>query len=60
MPEDREYGDAWAEKMSGLLASGKLKPHPLEVSKAGLAAIPSSLDLMRKNQVKGKKLVFKC
>jgi len=57
-PEDREYGEAWANKMEGLLASGKLEPHPMEVSKAGLVAIPPSLDLMRKNQIKGKKLVF--
>lgn len=57
-PEDRTYGELWADKMEGLLASGKLEPHPMEVHKGGLAAIPSSLDSMRKGQVRGKKLVF--
>lgn len=57
-PEDRAFGEVWAAKMEGVLAAGRLEPHPVEVSKTGLAAIPAGLDLMRKGQVQGKKLVF--
>ncbi|KAK2611686.1 hypothetical protein N8I77_005014 [Diaporthe amygdali] len=57
-PEDRTYGEAWADKMMELLASGKPRTHPLKVCKGGLAAIPSGLDSMRKGLVKGKKLVY--
>lgn len=58
-PADRVYGEAWADKMEELLATGKLMTHPLQVSKGGLAGVSEGLESMRKGMVKGKKLVYR-
>ncbi|KAK7749850.1 putative secondary metabolism biosynthetic enzyme [Cytospora paraplurivora] len=57
IPEDREFGEAWAGSMQRLLEAGLLRPHPLNIYKTGLSAVIPGLDLLRKHQVRGKKLV---
>ncbi|PWY71020.1 GroES-like protein [Aspergillus heteromorphus CBS 117.55] len=58
-PDDRLMGEAWAEKMEGLLATGRLVPHPLDVQRTGgLSAVIPKVDVLRKGKVKGSKLVF--
>ncbi|KAI1170327.1 GroES-like protein [Nemania sp. FL0916] len=56
IPEDLSYGQAWAVQVERLLAAGKLRAHPLDVSTDGLSAVVAGLDLLRKHQVRGKKL----
>lgn len=40
-----------------LLDRGELMPHPVQILKGGLAAIPGGLDLLKSGTVSGKKLV---
>jgi aspyridone synthetase trans-acting enoyl reductase len=57
-PEDRLFGEEWAEKMEQLLRGKRLQPHPLEVRKGGLPAVLPSLDQLRGGKVRGKKVVI--
>lgn len=57
LPEDLVFGGAWAAKMQRLLEAGLLLPHPLDVDKGGLPVVTRGLDLLRKHQIRGKKLV---
>jgi aspyridone synthetase trans-acting enoyl reductase len=50
---------AWITVIERYLATGKVKPHPVDINKkGGLEAIEQGLDLMRKGKVRGKKLVY--
>lgn len=58
LPEDLAFGTEWVKMMNIVLALGSIQPHPLEVNKGGLTAIPLRLNDLRAGQVSGKKLVF--
>lgn len=56
--EDFNYAKMWALVCERLLAEGKIQVHPPKVSKAGLDGVLDGLDLLRKDQVSGEKLVY--
>lgn len=56
-PEDFEYSKSFAELSEKLLAEGKIKPHPVDLRKGGIDAIPEALEDLRAKRVSGKKLV---
>jgi NADPH:quinone reductase-like Zn-dependent oxidoreductase len=57
-PEDLAFAKEWWKTAENFLAEGKVKVHPLSVGKDGLKGVLEGLDLMRKDQVSGKKLVY--
>jgi aspyridone synthetase trans-acting enoyl reductase len=57
LPEDRKMGESWAEEMEKLLQNGELRSHPLEVCRGGLGVVLIKLDMLRKGQIRGKKIV---
>ncbi|PLB46695.1 alcohol dehydrogenase [Aspergillus steynii IBT 23096] len=57
-PEDREFAIRWAAHCTALLETGKLQAHPIQVQPGGLQRVANGLDLLRKKQVSGKKLVY--
>lgn len=57
-PEDREFAVRWATHCTALLQAGKLQAHPIQVQSGGIQRIVDDLDLLRKKQVSGKKLVY--
>jgi len=56
--EDFALVEEWVKMLNELLPTGKIAPHPLEVSTAALTAIPASLKDLRDGKISGKKLVF--
>ncbi|CAL1717200.1 unnamed protein product [Somion occarium] len=56
-PENRALGISLYQNITRLLASGDIKPDPVEVLPGGLAAIPEGLERMKRDLVSGKKLV---
>lgn len=57
-PEDRDFAIRWAVHCTAILETGKLQAHPIQVQPGGLQRIIADLDLLRKKQVSGKKLVY--
>lgn len=57
-PEDREFAEKWYPVAQDLLAQGKIKSHKFELRQGGLSALPSGIDEVRKELVKGRKLVY--
>jgi NADPH:quinone reductase-like Zn-dependent oxidoreductase len=58
-PEDYEFAAMFLKLVSGLIAEGKVTPHPATVGKNGLNGILDALQLMREDKVRGTKLVFR-
>lgn len=58
VPEDKAFAAWWLLLAEKFLASGKIKVHPLSVREGGLEGVLDGLDLMRKDQVSGQKLVY--
>ncbi|KAH9906645.1 GroES-like protein [Xylariomycetidae sp. FL2044] len=58
IPEDRVMGESWAEELEKLLQTSGIVPHPLDIHTGGLGLVPSKLELMRKGNVRGKKIVI--
>jgi NADPH:quinone reductase-like Zn-dependent oxidoreductase len=57
-PEDRQFATGWAAHCSEIVKDGRLQTHPLEVRSGGLGQIVDDIDLLRKNKISGKKLVY--
>ena len=57
-PQDREFARKWFLLAEYLLMDGLIKPHPHKVM-GGLEHIVDGVDLVRKGQVAGSKLVYK-
>jgi len=58
VPEDQAFSAWWWLLAEKLLTSGKIRVHPLSVREGGLEGVLEGLDLMRKDQVSGQKLVY--
>ncbi|KAI3391685.1 hypothetical protein diail_6964 [Diaporthe ilicicola] len=58
VPEDGVFAEWWLHLVKQLLASGKIKVHPISVRDRGLEGVLDGLDLLRKDQVSGQKLVY--
>jgi hypothetical protein len=56
--ELREFGVKWCKTIQQLLDNGKLKSHPLRLMPGGLAGVPDGVELLRKKQISGAKLVY--
>lgn len=56
-PELRAWGVDWYITVQKLLDEGRLRPHPVKVIKGGFEGVQEGLDLLRKKQVSGHKLV---
>lgn len=57
--ENFEFAAKFWSLAEELFTQGKLKVHPVSLRSGGLEGILGGLDEMRKNQVSGKKLVYK-
>lgn len=53
------FASMFCEFTEGLLAQGRLKPHPVTVGEGGWEAIGAGLGKLRGGTVSGTKLVFK-
>ena len=56
--EKFESAVKFAEVAEKLLAEGKIKPHPKDVRKNGLAGVLDGIQDLREKKVRGKKLVY--
>ncbi|KAF0637659.1 hypothetical protein FPSE5266_11188 [Fusarium pseudograminearum] len=57
-PEVREFAIKWFATAQHLLDQGKLKTHPVKLMEGGFEGILSGLEMLRKKQVSGQKLVY--
>ena len=55
--KDYEFGSKFWKMTEGLVNSGKIRPHPVEVRK-GLEGVPQGLQDLKDGKVSGVKLVF--
>jgi NADPH:quinone reductase-like Zn-dependent oxidoreductase len=55
--EDKVWGEVWCEKMSELLAEGKIKGNPVKVM-GGLDAVADGFKFMQEGKVHAQKLVY--
>ncbi|KAJ5545914.1 chaperonin 10-like protein [Penicillium frequentans] len=58
VPEDEAFSAWWWLLAEKYLGDGKIKVHPQSVRDGGLEGVLEGLDLMRKDQVSGQKLVY--
>lgn len=61
-PKDQrlmEIGMVWAQEMERLMETGKIRPHPLRELDGGWEAIIRGLEMLRKGEVRGQKLVVR-
>jgi NADPH:quinone reductase-like Zn-dependent oxidoreductase len=54
----RDFAVKWYGTAQKLLEEGKLKPHPLRIMPGGLQGVLDGMDMLRKKQVSGQKLVY--
>lgn len=58
-PEDHKLALNWMKLAEALLGKGKIQAHPAVVKPGGLAGVIAGIDLLRKGDVSGQKLVYK-
>lgn len=58
-PEIRKVAKATYSSVQGLLDDGKLKAHPIEINDGGLPAVLKGVDVLRRGEISGKKLVYR-
>ena len=56
-PGDREFAARWATECNDAMSDGKLKSHPLQISK-GIFQIVEDIHLLRRGQIVARKLVY--
>jgi hypothetical protein len=54
-----DIGMQWAGEMESLMESGSIKPHPLRELGNGWEGIIEGLEMLRKGEVRGQKLVVR-
>lgn len=57
-PELHVWFQGWVKRFSALYATGKLKPHPIQVKEGGLAKVIDGVGEMKRKEVSGVKLVY--
>lgn len=57
-PAAREFAITWFATAQRLLDEGKLRPHPIKVMDGGLQNIAQGLEMLKKKQVSGQKLIY--
>lgn len=58
-PENYEFTKEFWQITQGLLATGKLKPHPINLGKEGLVGVFEGMQQSRLGKVSGEKLVYR-
>ncbi|KAJ3151877.1 hypothetical protein HDU86_006009 [Geranomyces michiganensis] len=58
IPENYKFASEFWALAQTLLEEGKFKVHPVDARDGGLAGVLDGLDLLRKNKVSGKKVVY--
>jgi len=58
-PEDQEFATMFLKLAEGLIAEGKIRPHPATIGANGLNGILDAFQLMREDKVRGTKFVFR-
>lgn len=54
----RKFGIEWFKTVQHLLDEGKLKTHPIRLGSGGLDGVFEGLELLRKKQISGQKLIY--
>lgn len=57
-PELREFGRQWFATVERLLHDGRIRSHPPQVNRGGFQGILEGVDMLRRREVSGKKLVY--
>ncbi|KAF5004820.1 hypothetical protein FDECE_8697 [Fusarium decemcellulare] len=57
-PDVREFGIKWFATAQRLLDEGKLRTHPVKLMEGGFGGVLDGLEILRKKQVSGQKLVY--
>lgn len=57
-PGDREFAAQWFQVAQRLLNSGEIQPHPYQVYTDGWGSVEKGVDLLRKGNVSGAKIVY--
>jgi NADPH:quinone reductase-like Zn-dependent oxidoreductase len=57
--EVRKFAEKWFKTAQQLLDEGKLKLHPLRLMPGGFQGVLDGMDMLRKKQVSGEKLVYR-
>ncbi len=57
-PNHYEFATKFFRLAEGLIAEGKLKPHPIEIRPQGLGGVINGLGDLRSEKVSGRKLVY--
>lgn len=58
-PEDFEFTKKFWQISQKLLATGKLRPHPIRLGKNGLDGVFDGMQQAREGKVSGEKLVYR-
>lgn len=58
-PAARDFAVGWFGTAQALLDGGRLRTHPLRVMEGGLESVADGLELLRKKQVSGEKLIYR-
>lgn len=56
-PDIGEWAPGWYRLVQTLIDEGKLRPSPVEIICGGLDGVIGGLDILKKGEVSGKKLV---
>jgi hypothetical protein len=54
----RDFAKSWFTTVQELLDKAQLRPHPLRMMEGGFPGVLEGLDMLRKKQVSGVKLVY--
>lgn len=55
--EERRFGELLWRVAARLVGEGKLRHHPLRVMRGGLAQVKEGMEMVRKGEVSGEKIV---
>ena len=58
-PEDREFGKDLFRQVQRLLDQGRMTIHPIKVMDGGWEGVVKGVDVVRKGEVSGHKLVYR-
>lgn len=58
-PKDRKFAEHWFQVAQGLLDTGAIVPHPIRQESGGLKGVIDGVDMVRKGEVSGVKLVYR-
>ncbi len=57
-PELHVWVHAWIKRFAALYEAGKVKPHPIQVNRGGLAKVIDGIGALQRKEVSAQKLVY--